>query len=55
VVGINENKTLPRAIEPTKKVINFIANIPTFLLKMPIKHIKPIHKFNPPYIPAISE
>ena len=25
------------------------------LLKIPSKHPKPIHKFSPPYIPAISE
>ena len=55
VVGNRENRTLPKAIDPTRKVINFIRNIPTLLLNIPIKQAKPIQKFNPPYMPAISE
>ena len=55
VVGKRENKTLPKAIDPTKKVINFTKNIPTLFLNIPIKQAIPIQKFNPPYMPAISE
>ena len=55
VVGNRENRTLPKAIDPTRKVINFIKNIPTLFLNIPTKQAKPIQKFNPPYMPAISE
>ena len=55
VVGSKEKSILPRAIEPTRNVMNLIAKIPKSLLKIPIKHKIPIHRFKPPYIPAISE
>lgn len=55
VVGSIENKNLPNAIDPTRKVINLMKKVPMSLLKIPSKHPKPIHKFSPPYIPAISE
>ena len=48
VVGNRENRTLPKAIEPTKKVINFIKNIPMFVLNIPNRHAKPIQRFSPP-------
>ena len=55
MVGINEKSTLPNAMDPTRNVINLIAKIPIFSLNKPTKHIMPMHKFKPPYIPAISE
>jgi len=55
VLGSAENINLPIAIEPTIKVINFIENMPISFLKIPTKHIIPIQRFNPPYMPAISE
>jgi hypothetical protein len=54
-VGSNEKITLPAAIEPVKKVKNFMAKTPILNLKIPIKHIKPIPRLRPPYKPAISE
>ena len=55
VVGNRENKIRPRAIEPTKKVMNLIKKKPISLLNMPIRHAIPMHKLRPPYMPAISE
>ena len=53
--GRYDEITLPKAIDPVNNVMNFIPNNPIFSLKIPIKHIIPIQKFKPPYIPAISE
>ena len=54
-ISSNDDIILPKAIEPTRKVINFNENIPISALNIPIKHINPIQKFKPPYRPAISE
>jgi ACT domain-containing protein len=53
--GSTEEIILPKAIEPVRKVKNLIENIPIYSLNKPIKHIDPIQRFKPPYIPAISE
>ena len=50
-----EERILPKAIDPTRKVINFTENKPILVLNIPIKHINPIQIFKPPYIPAISD
>ena len=53
--GSADEMILPKAIDPVKKVKNLIENIPTYSLNKPIKHIDPIQRFKPQYIPAISE
>jgi hypothetical protein len=53
--GSTEEIILPKAIEPVRKVKNLMENIPIYSLNKPIKHIDPIQRFKPPYIPAISE
>lgn len=55
VEGSMENRNLPSAIDPTRKVINLMKKIPISLLNIPNKHPMPMQKFSPPYIPAISE
>tara|TARA_E500000178_G_scaffold242794_1_gene239289 strand:- start:6 stop:173 length:168 start_codon:yes stop_codon:yes gene_type:complete len=55
MLGSNEEIILPKAIDPVKKARNLIENIPTYSLNKPIKHIDPMQRFKPPYIPAISE
>ena len=55
MLGRTEEIILPKAMDPVRKVKNLIENIPTYSLNRPIKHIDPIQRFKPPYIPAISE